>query len=65
VSRLSPTIILLVVTALLLVYGRYSLSWIAGPVAAIAFWALERRSREPGSPAPARTTVRRTPAPVD
>ncbi|MBA3844658.1 MAG: hypothetical protein H0X39_18920 [Actinobacteria bacterium] len=64
-SRFSPTIAFLAVTALLLVYGRYSLSWVAGPVAALAFWALERRSREPGAPAPARTTVSRTPAPVD
>jgi len=49
VNRLPPTIIFLAVTALLLVYGRYSLSWIAGPIAALAFWALERRSREPGA----------------
>jgi hypothetical protein len=65
VSRLSPTIILVAVTALLVVYGRYSLSWIAGPIAAVALWALERRSREPSAPAPRRTAIRRTPAPID
>jgi hypothetical protein len=65
VRRLAPTIILLAVTALLLVYGRYSLSWIAGPLAALGCWSLERRTRTPGAAAPARTTAARTTAAVD
>jgi hypothetical protein len=67
VSRFSPTVaaLLVVVTGLLLAYGRFTWSWVAGPVAALALWSLERKSQEPAEPAPARANVRREPTPVD
>jgi hypothetical protein len=50
----------IVVTALFLGYGSSQWSWLAGPVAGLALWALELKAREPASPAPAHE-----PAPVD
>ena len=54
---------LVAVTALLLAYGNHPWSWVAGPVAAMFVWALDRKSREPAEPAPAHATPE--PAPVD
>jgi len=62
VSRYSAHIILLVVTPLFLAYGRFSWSWLAGPVAALVVWLLDRKAQEPGAPAPARS---HEPVPVD
>lgn len=63
-NRLAAPIVLVVVTGLFAGYGRFSWSWLAGPVAALAIRALERKARAPRSPAPAH--VRRlAPAPVD
>ena len=59
-SRHAPIAILLLVTPLLGVYGRFSWSWLAGPVAALVAWAVERQAHEPAEPAPARE-----PIPVD
>jgi|tagenome__1003787_1003787.scaffolds.fasta_scaffold19410690_2 hypothetical protein len=50
--RLAPSLVLVLVTGLFLVYGRFSWSWVAGPVAALALWALERKAHEPSAPAP-------------
>jgi len=51
--RLAPSLLLVLVTTLLLLYGRFSWSWAAGPVAAAALWALERKTRAPlDEPAP-------------
>ena len=61
-SRYAAAVILLVVTPLFLAYGRFSWSWLAGPVAALAVWAVERKAHEPSGPAPARS---RDPVPVD
>ena len=61
-SRYAALVILLVVTPLFGVYGRFSWSWLAGPVAALAGWAVERKAHEPAAPAPARS---RDPVPVD
>ncbi len=64
--RVAPSVVLVLVTGLLLVYGRFTWSWAAGPVAALALWALERKAREPSEPAPVHAAVqRREPAPVD
>jgi hypothetical protein len=63
VTRLTPLIVLVLVTLLMLGYGPYSWSWLAGPVAAIVVWTLDRASRPAAVPAPTRT--RREPAPVD
>jgi hypothetical protein len=63
VSR-SATLILLVVTPLFLAYGRFSWSWLAGPVAALAVGALDLKAHEPSEPAPAREHARE-PIPVD
>jgi hypothetical protein len=60
VSRYSAPAILLLVTPLLLAYGRFSWSWLAGPVAAVAVWAIERKAHEPAEPA-----AGRDPIPVD
>ena len=59
----TPTVVLVAVTALLLAYGNHPWSWVAGPVAAMFVWALDRKSREPAEPAPAHATPE--PAPVD
>jgi hypothetical protein len=63
VNRLAPVFVLLAVTALLLGYGSYSWSWLAGPIAATATWCFGRQAEEPAAPAPARTGLE--PAPVD
>jgi len=62
-QRVAPSAVLLLVTPLLVTYGRFAWSWLAGPVAALALWALDRKAEEPVAPAPAR--ARRGPAPVD
>ena len=61
--RFAPLFVLLVVTSLFLGYGRHPWSWVAGPIAALVVWSLDRWAREPGAPAPARAG--REPAPVD
>lgn len=58
-NRLPPLAVFLLVTLLLLGYGSYSWSWIAGPIAALLLWAFDRKAREP-----VRGAVR-DPAPVD
>jgi hypothetical protein len=63
VIRLAPLLVLVLVTALLLGYGPYTWSWLAGPLAALAVWSLDRKAHKPGVPAPAH--LRRNPAPVD
>jgi hypothetical protein len=63
VNRIAPVVVLVAVTALLLGYGRHPWSWIAGPIAAVFVWSLDRKAREPGAAAPSR--VGRQPAPVD
>ncbi|HZT92027.1 MAG TPA: hypothetical protein VFA05_08315 [Gaiellaceae bacterium] len=61
----APLLVLVTATALLGAYG-HSWSWTLGPLAALALWTLERKAREPASPAPARAYLRRrAPAPVD
>ena len=61
-----PAVVLISVSGLLLAYGRFSWSWVAGPVAAVFLWALERKSHEPAEPAPKHAAARRRdPAPVD
>jgi hypothetical protein len=60
---MAPVVVLVAVTALLLGYGRHPWSWIAGPIAAVFVWSLDRQAREHGAPAPPR--VGREPAPVD
>ena len=62
-SRHSASTIFLLVTPLFLAYGRFSWSWLAGPVAALAVWGLQRKAQEPAEPAPARAS--REPVPVD
>jgi len=64
VQRLAPSLVLVLVTTLLLVYGSSSWSWIGGPVAALFVFGLERKSREPAAPSP-KHAPRREPAPVD
>ena len=61
--RLAPVFVLVAVTALLVGYGSYPWSWLAGPLAALAVWSLDRKAHKPGAPAP--THLRRAPAPVD
>ena len=61
--RAAPCIVLITVTALLLGFGSHPWSWLAGPIAALAVWGLDRKAHEPGPRAPAH--VRRTPAAVD
>ncbi|HEY8722585.1 MAG TPA: hypothetical protein VIL92_01850 [Gaiellaceae bacterium] len=62
--RLAPVFVLVLVTALLFGYGSYAWSWLAGPIAALAVWSLDRNAHRPGAPAPAHLR-HRTPAPVD
>jgi hypothetical protein len=64
VIRLAPVFVLIAVTMLLLGYGSHPWSWVAGPVAALAMWSLDRNAHKPGAPAPAHLR-RRAPAPVD
>jgi hypothetical protein len=63
VIRLTPLVVLVPVTVLLLGYGPYTWSWLAGPVAGLFVWGLERKAHEPAAPAPAH--LRGEPAPVD
>ena len=42
-----PSTILVTVTPLLAGYGSSKWSWIGGPVASLAVWALEHAQREP------------------
>jgi hypothetical protein len=65
VARLAPSLVLVLVTALLYGYGHHAWSWVGGPLAALGLWMLERKSREPSAPAPARAERPRAPAPVD
>jgi hypothetical protein len=65
VNRFAPHIVLVTVTALLLADGAYVWSWVAGPVAALFVWALDRKAHEPSAPATAHARTRRVPAPVD
>lgn len=62
-NRLAPVSVLVLVTALLFGYGAHAWSWLAGPLAALAVWSLDRNAHAPGAHAPAH--LRRTPAPVD
>jgi hypothetical protein len=61
--RRAPTVVLVLVTALMLGYGPYVWSWLAGPVAALAVWSLDRKAHDPSVPAPAHLS--RAPAAVD
>jgi hypothetical protein len=63
VIPLAPVFVLITVTALLLGFGSHPWSWLAGPIAALAIWSLDRNSRTPGAPAPAHLS--REPSPVD
>ena len=45
-NRFAPGILLVVVTALFLGYGSSEWSWLAGPVAALALWALAVKARD-------------------
>ncbi len=62
--RLAPLAVLVLVTMLLLGYGSYTWSWLAGPVAGLIVWSLDRSARASAEPAPSRAG-RREPAPVD
>ena len=62
-TRYAPHFVLVAVTSLLLVYGTHAWSWLAGPVAALFVWGLDRVAQEPSDPAPAH--VAPEPAPVD
>jgi hypothetical protein len=54
VTRLLPECATLAsVTPLLLLYGSTDWSWVAGPVAALAIWALDLCRRVPTEAAPA------------
>ncbi len=56
----TPLIVLIAVGGLLAGYGRFSWSWLAGPVAAVAVFALQRAT------APAEDAARADePSPVD
>jgi hypothetical protein len=56
-NRLAPSFVLVLVTTLLVGYGPYTWSWLAGPVAALVVWSLNRTAH------PARAQL--PPAPVD
>jgi hypothetical protein len=51
VNRHAPGLVFVLVTALFAGFGRHPWSWIAGPVAAVLVWALDRCPRE-HAPAP-------------
>ena len=51
-NRLAAPIVLLVVTPLLAAYGRFDWSWVAGPVASLAIWALDRGAHARFEPTP-------------
>jgi hypothetical protein len=63
VTRFAPMIVLVAVTALLLGFGHYPWSWLAGPIASLLVWAFDHKARESSAPAHARG--RRPPAAVD
>jgi len=69
VSRYLPASATLVsVTGLLLAYGSTQWSWLAGPVAALAIWALDLdlETRRPAEQEPARVVpFSAEPEPVD
>jgi hypothetical protein len=65
VHRFAPQLVLVAVTGLLYAYGTHAWSWVAGPVAAMVVWGLDRTAAEPSAPAPAHRWWRRAPAPVD
>ncbi|HEY3184823.1 MAG TPA: hypothetical protein VGJ77_18425 [Gaiellaceae bacterium] len=53
-------------TGLLLAHGSTEWSWLAGPVAALAIWALDYEPRRPREPEPARVvSFAAEPEPVD
>ena len=65
-TRLYPVFVLVLVTALLLGYGSHTWSWLAGPIAALALWGLDRNAHTPGAPAPThQQRLAPAPAPVD
>jgi hypothetical protein len=49
VNRHAPGLVFVLVTALLVGFGRHPWSWIAGPIAAALVWSLDhfRPEREP------------------
>jgi hypothetical protein len=55
VRGLTPLVVAVLVTAFCSVYGTHSWSWLAGPVAGVFVWALDRNAHEPQRP----------PSPVD
>jgi hypothetical protein len=57
VRRFSPVTVAVLVTALCFAYGRHPWSWLAGPIAGLFVWALDRKAHEPPQP--------HEPAPVD
>jgi hypothetical protein len=60
VNRLLPaSVTLAAVTALLYTYGSTRFAWLAGPVAALAVWALDRDAQEPA------LAAEREPQPID
>jgi hypothetical protein len=61
VARLASPVLLVLVTTLMLGYGPYSWSWLAGPIAALTVWSVDRKAHVPLQPSPARGE----PAPVD
>jgi len=62
----APSTILLTVTPLLAGYGSSKWSWVGGPVASLAVWALEHAQREPEpTPTEPRPPAVREPATVD
>jgi hypothetical protein len=63
VNRIAPLSVFVLVTTLLLAFGSYPWSWVAGPLAALALWSLDRKAREPV--AGVRVRAQRAPAPVD
>jgi hypothetical protein len=67
VTRFLPESATLVsVTGLLLAHGSTEWSWLAGPVAALAIWALDYEPRRPREPEPARVvSFAAEPEPVD
>jgi hypothetical protein len=53
VIRLAPLVLFVAVTALLAAYGSHAWSWLAGPVAGLLVWSLDRKARVAGASAPA------------
>jgi len=57
----APSAILVTVTPLLVVFGSTRWSWLGGPVASLAVWALGHVAREPATPSARAAAVRRAP----